>query len=201
MKKPLDIKERGGTYLKIGWLFAIIIAIVVFILIPETTPRPYRPRVEHQLKMIELPPEMKQLKEPPPIAKPKMPVAAEKGEKVEEATIEKTDFTGFEKAPPPPSTETPDFVPYDTAPEPLYITKPKYPELGRKAGMEGTVILKLLVDTTGYVINVKVVKSLNPAFDESAVKAAKTWRFSPAKQRDKPVRVWLSYPVRFTLKD
>ncbi|MEA3432032.1 MAG: energy transducer TonB [candidate division WOR-3 bacterium] len=201
MKESVDIKEKGGEYLKIGWVCALAIAIVAVLFIPECAPNPYKPRVEAGVITIELPPEMKQLAEPPPPPKPKMPVEAETAEEVEQTTIERTDFTGFEKAPPPPSTETPDFVPYDTPPEPVYITKPKYPEIGRKAGIEGIVYLKLLLDTTGYVIDVKVVKSLNPAFDESAAKAARTWRFTPAKQRDRPVRVWLGYPVRFTLKD
>ncbi|MCK4596308.1 energy transducer TonB [candidate division WOR-3 bacterium] len=201
MEKKLDIKERGGEYLKIGWTCALIIAIIIVLFIPECAPNPYKPRIEAGVITIELPLEMKQLAEPPPPPKPKMPVAAETAEEVEQTTIETTDFTGWEKVPPPPPTETPDFVPYDTPPEPLYITKPKYPEIGRKAGMEGSVYLKLLLDTTGYVIDVKVVKSLNPAFDDNAVRAARTWRFTPAKQRDKPVRVWLGYPVKFQLKD
>jgi len=201
MKESVDIKEKGGEYLKIGWVCALAIAIVAVLFIPECAPNPYQPRVEAGVITIELPPEMKQLAEPPPPPKPKMPVEAETAEEVEQTTIERTDFTGFEKAPPPPSTETPDFVPYDTPPEPVYITKPKYPEIGRKAGVEGIVYLKLLLDTTGYVLEVKVVKSLNLAFDESAAKAARTWRFTPAKQRDRPVRVWLGYPVRFTLKN
>ncbi|OYD14814.1 hypothetical protein CH333_07180 [candidate division WOR-3 bacterium JGI_Cruoil_03_44_89] len=201
MKKSVDIKEKAGEYLQIGWVFALAIAIVGVLFIPECAPNPYTPKVEAGVITIELPPEMRQLAEPPPPPKPKMPVEAETAEEVEQTTIERTDFTGFEKAPPPPPTETPDFVPYDTPPEPIYITKPKYPEIGRKAGVEGVVYLKLLLDTTGYVIDVKIVKSLNLAFDESAAKAARTWRFSPAKQRDRPVRVWLGYPVRFTLKD
>lgn len=201
MKKSVDIKEKGGEYLKIGWVCALAIAIVAVLFIPECAPNPYKLRVERSVALYELPPEMKQLTEPPPPPKPKMPVEAETAEEVEQTTIERTDFTGFEKAPPPPPTETPDFVPYDTPPEPIYITKPKYPEIGRQAGVEGSVYLKLLLDTTGYVIDVRIVKSLNLAFDESAAKAARTWRFTPAKQRDRPVRVWLGYPVRFTLKE
>ncbi|MDO9575299.1 MAG: energy transducer TonB [bacterium] len=201
MKGSVDIKEKGGDYLKLGWVCALAIAVVAVLFIPECAPNPYQPKVEAGVITMELPPEMKQLAEPPPPPKPKMPVEAETAEEVEQTTIERTDFTGFEKAPPPPSTETPDFVPYDTPPEPVYITKPKYPEIGRKAGVEGIVYLKLLLDTTGYVLEVKIFKSLNPAFDESAAKAARTWRFTPAKQRDRAVRVWLGYPVRFTLKN
>ncbi len=201
MNNNIDIKEKAGEYMKVGWVCALSVAVISALFIPECVTRPYTPRVEAGVITIELPPEMKQLAEPPPPPKPKMPVEAESEEDIEQTTIETTDFTGFEKAPPPPPTETPDFVPYDTPPQPVFITKPKYPEIARKAGMYGTVYLKLLLDTTGYVIDVRVTKSLNAAFDESAARAARTWRFTPAKQRDKPVRVWLGYPVKFTLKD
>lgn len=201
MDKSKDIKEKAGEYMRVGWVCSLVVAIAATLFIPECARRPYRPRVGVEVTAIDLPPEMKQLAEPPPPPKPKMPVEAETAEEAEEMTIDPTDFTGFEKAPPRPPTETPDFVPFDTPPEPVYITKPIYPEIGRMAGMEGTVYLKLLLDTTGYVIDVRLIRSLNPAFDEAAMKAARTWRFTPAKQRDKPVRVWLGYPVRFSLRD
>ncbi len=200
MKESANIKEKGGGYLKIGWVCALAIAIVGALFIPECAPNPYTSKVEAGVIALQLPPEMKQLAEPPP-PKPKMPVEAETAEEVEQATIEPTDFTKFDKAPPPPPTGTPDFVAYDTEPVLVYMTEPKYPEIGRKAGVEGVVRLGLLLDTTGYVIDVKVTKSLNPAFDEAAVKAARTCRFTPAKQRDRPVKIWLAYTVRFKLKD
>ena len=201
MKRNFDIEERGGEYLKIGWVCGLVIVMVAVLFIPESAPNPYRQRVEKGIIVTELPSEIKQLAEPPPPPKPRMPVEAETPEEVEQATIDPTDITGFKKVPPTPSTVTPDFVPYDTEPELVYMTKPEYPKMGIQAGIEGVVLLKLHLDTTGYVIDIKVIKSLNFVFDEAAVKAARTCRFTPAKQRDKPVRVWLVYPVRFKLRD
>ncbi|MDO9574928.1 MAG: energy transducer TonB, partial [bacterium] len=150
-----------------------------------------------ELGMVSITIKHKEETEQPRVA-PKQPIDKHKNEKETKEAITRTDFPENKKIPPP--TETPDFVPYDTPPEPVYITKPKYPESGKKAGIEGSAYLKLLLDSTGYVIDVKVVKSLNPAFDEAAVKAARTWRFTPAKQKGKSVRIWFGYSVRFILK-
>ncbi len=196
-----DLKELYPTHFKIGLLVALIMFIVGFLLAPNYTPHPYVPKVEKAVQLTELPPELKSIEEPPPMQKPELPVEAETEEEVEKATIAKTEFTGFEKAPPPPAIETPDFVPYDTPPEPIKLMKPVYPDIAKRAGIEGVVILKLLVDVDGRVLRAEVLKSLYRPLDEEAVKAARASVFRPAKQRDKPVRVWVSYPVQFTLTD
>ncbi len=196
-----DLKELYPTHFKIGLLVALIAFIIGFLLAPTYTPHPYVPKVEKPVQLTELPPELKSIEEPPPMQKPELPVEAESEEEVEQVTIERTDFTGFEKAPPPPEIETPDFVPYDTPPMPVKLVEPIYPDIARQAGIEGVVILKLLVDVDGRVLKAQVLKSLNQALDVEAVKAAKASLFSPAKQRDKPVRVWVSYPVEFVLRE
>jgi protein TonB len=199
-KRTTDLKETYTDYLKLALLLALIFHIAGFVLMPTYTLHPYKPRTEMPIQIKEIPEQMKDIVEPPPVAKPKLPVAAESDEEAVE-TIEKTDFNPFAKEPPAPEIETPDFVPYDTPPEPKYWFKPKYPDIARQAGIEGMVILKLLVDTDGAVLKVQVLKSLHPALDQAAVEAAKSWQFSPARQRDKPVRVWVSFPVNFILKE
>lgn len=53
----------------------------------------------------------------------------------------------------------PDYVPYDRAPEPLKQVTPKYPELATRAGLEGTVWVKLWVDESGKVVEATAFKS------------------------------------------
>ncbi|HDL79000.1 MAG TPA: energy transducer TonB, partial [Bacteroidetes bacterium] len=95
---------------------------------------------------------------------------------------------------------------YDQAPEPIggfiAIQKNlKYPEIARKAGVEGTVIIQVLIDEKGRVIKTKVLKSLgNNGCDQAAIAAIVKTRWKPAMQRDKPVKVWVSIPVIFKLK-
>jgi protein TonB len=59
----------------------------------------------------------------------------------------------------------------------------------------------MLVDIDGSVREVKILKSSgNQMLDQSALAAARKSRFTPARQRDKFVRVWVSRPFKFLLK-
>lgn len=196
-----DIKKRSPFYTKLAFFISFVVFILAFVFVPKLEPRVSKPRVERDVTRIELPEQMKQLKEPPPPAKPKMPVEAESEEEVEQATIERTDFTGFEKIPPKPRTVIPEFVPYDTPPKEKFISRPRYPDIAKKAGIEGTVYLRIAIDSTGTVVDVRVVKGVHELLDKAAKEAALQWKYYPAKQRDMPVGVWIGQPVTFRLTE
>jgi TonB family protein len=70
----------------------------------------------------------------------------------------------------------------------------------RNAGIEGSVVVEALLDVDGSVMNARVLHgSGNDMLDAAAVEAALKARFTPAMQRDKAVRVWMSMPYRFRL--
>ena len=98
------------------------------------------------------------------------------------------------------------FVPYDKEPKPIdgfeaIMKNLRYPEIARKAGVEGRVIIRAQIDESGNVVRTKVYQSLGPnGCDEAAIKAIKSVRWHPALQRDRPVSVWISIPVDFKLK-
>lgn len=204
-KTPIlyDLKEWTPYYTKISVVIALIGLIIASLVIPSREVKPYTRKVEVGVRAIELPPQLKQLEEPPPPPKPEMPVAAESEEEVEASTIDRTDFSGFEKKPPTLEANDAiiDFWAVEEKPELLqkYYVTPEYPEIARKAGIEGQVVLELVIDTMGFVIDIKVLKSLHELLDESAVRAASKWRFKPARQRDKAVKVRVVQPVRFHL--
>jgi len=205
MKPSFDLKEYFPLHFRIALLATLVLFILAFQLIPEREVKPYKPKVHKAIKVEKLPPQLKNIVEPPPPPKPKIPVAAKTDEEVEQQTIEKTDFTGFEREA-EVDLEVPDFVPYDTPPQALNEAEARrmyleYPEICRKAGIEGTVYLKLLVWKTGEVKKVVVLKSLHEACDAAAVKFAYHLRFSPAKQRDIAVSVWVAFPVKFVLTE
>jgi protein TonB len=158
-------------------------------------PKVYKPEVEVAINAVEISTQVQQLKEAPLPPKPKLPLEAKTDEEVEAETIDKTDFTGHERI--PTTTALPE---YDVPPEPKYIFKPSYPKPARKAKIEGTVYLKLLIDSTGKVIKVRIVKSSNPLLDEAAVGAAWKWQFYPAMRGNQPVRAYIGFPVQFSLK-
>ena len=76
----------------------------------------------------------------------------------------------------------------------------KYPEIARKAHIEGTVLLDVVVDTNGAVADVKVKKGIGGGCDEEAVRATKTLRFTPGYTDGKPVRMKIVLPVRFAMR-
>jgi protein TonB len=78
-------------------------------------------------------------------------------------------------------------------------TEPTYPEAARKARMEGVVILEAIITATGTVEDVRVLKSVNPLLDASAVRAVQQWRYKPATLNGRAVRVYLTVTVTFNL--
>ncbi|OGC77012.1 MAG: hypothetical protein A2Z27_01175 [candidate division Zixibacteria bacterium RBG_16_50_21] len=95
-----------------------------------------------------------------------------------------------------------DFVAVEVEPKVINKVQPIYPELARRANVEGTVFLDILVDKEGKVRKVEVLKAsgTNVGFEEAAKEAVKQWVFSPAIQNDKPVAVWMTLPVKFEVK-
>lgn len=88
-----------------------------------------------------------------------------------------------------------------TAPAPISMVQPKYPEAAIEASLEGTVYTKLLVEPDGSVSQALISKSDNPIFDEAALEAARQWTFTPGKDRNgNPTKVWTTIPLRFKLK-
>ncbi len=90
------------------------------------------------------------------------------------------------------------FVPYDRQPQAIVLPKPVYPEICLRTGIEGMVVIQVLIDKKGEVVRALVQKtSGNPALDEAALEAARLSRFTPAMQGDIPVSVWVSIPFTF----
>jgi protein TonB len=92
-----------------------------------------------------------------------------------------------------------DYVPYEKAPEPIKQVTPKYPDLATRAGLEGTVWVKIWVDKEGKARKAVVLKSDAEIFNQPAVDAAMQWVFTPAMMKNGPVSVWVSIPFRFKL--
>jgi protein TonB len=84
-------------------------------------------------------------------------------------------------------------------PQVISKQEPTYPEAARKARMEGVVILEAIITANGNVEDVKVLKSVNPLLDTSAVRAVQQWRYKPATLNGRAVRVYLTVTVTFNL--
>ncbi len=198
-----DLKMMYGVYLRVGMFSSLIIVILVFLFVPYAEPKPYKLKAEVITMVEEITAEIEKYEEPPPKERPKVAVEAE-SEVIEEAveTIATTEFQEdlIRTIPTGPEIEIVPYYKVEVKPKPIYNPIPKYPELAKQAGIEGTTVIKMLVDIDGTVSEVKILKSSgNQMLDQAALVAAKQSKFTPAKQRDKFVRVWVSRPFRFLL--
>jgi len=76
----------------------------------------------------------------------------------------------------------------------------KYPTQARRMGIEGTVYVVFVVNTDGSIQDVDILRGIGGGCDEEAirvVKAAPKW--TPGRQRGRPVRVKMRLPIRFKL--
>jgi TonB family protein len=86
-----------------------------------------------------------------------------------------------------------------SAPVPIQAPNPEYTRKARKANIQGTVILAIVVKRDGTVGDVRVQRSLDPGLDEKAIATVKRWRFNPAQRDGTPVDVEIRIEVNFRL--
>jgi protein TonB len=99
-------------------------------------------------------------------------------------------------ADPPPNV----FVYTDELPVLVRKVEPRYPELAREAGVEGTVTVQILVGLDGRVIRAIIApRGSILMLDEAALEAARASVFTPALANGKPVKVWVGQQYRFRL--
>jgi TonB family protein len=81
----------------------------------------------------------------------------------------------------------------------LKKVQPAYPVVARQNGVEGSVVLRVTIDTAGIVENVAVVSG-DPLLAPSAIAAVKQWKYKPYVLNDKPVKVETQVTVIFALQ-
>jgi TonB family protein len=86
------------------------------------------------------------------------------------------------------------------APGLLREVKPDYTEDARRRGVEGDVVLEIVVGSDGGVGSVKVLQGLGAGLNERAIEAVRQWRFSPARRLGTPVDVVVEVAVEFKLR-
>jgi protein TonB len=87
-----------------------------------------------------------------------------------------------------------------TPPGLLREVRPDYTEEARRRGVEGDVVLEIVVRADGSVGDVKVLHGLGGGLDQRATDAVRQWRFSPARRFGTPVDVMVEVAVEFKLR-
>ena len=156
----------------------------------------------------------KQVETPPPPPKPPVPVEVPNDEVVEDRILNlNADMNMDDKLDvPEPPKEAEDeeeekvFVVVEKQPELKggiagLQKKIEYPEMARKAGIEGRVIVQFVVNEQGQVVNPKVVRGIGGGADKEALRVVKTAEFKPGMQRGRPVKVQYTLPITFQLRN
>jgi protein TonB len=98
----------------------------------------------------------------------------------------------------PVSREPRDADSVDQPPRELTNLQPTFPRLAERLRRTGSVRVRLLIDESGRVEDVEVLEVEGHAsFEEAVLDVARRWRFDPARDRGRPVRVKATKTVRF----
>jgi TonB family protein len=81
----------------------------------------------------------------------------------------------------------------------LVNVNPDYPEDAKAAGVQGVVILQIIVGEDGTVTDARVVRSI-PELDRAAIDAVRQWQYEPTLLNGVPVEVELTVTINFTLR-
>ena len=211
-KREADLRLKYNIHLQIGFIISITLFITIFnVRIPTKVPATIIIEEQEEI-FIEEVIQTKQIETPPPPPRPPVPVEVPNDEIIEDEIIDldtELDLDGPLDLPPPPkSEETQDdfFVVVEQMPQligglALLQKKVKYPEMARRAAIEGRVTIQFIVNEQGEVENPRVIRGIGGGCDEEALKAVMTARFKPGMQRGRPVRVQYSLPIVFRFAD
>jgi protein TonB len=82
----------------------------------------------------------------------------------------------------------------------LREVKPDYTEEARRRGVEGDVVMEIVVRHDGSVGDVRIVQGLGAGLDARAVEAVRQWRFTPARRLGAPVDVIVEVAMEFKIR-
>ena len=86
---------------------------------------------------------------------------------------------------------------------PVRIKKvdPIYPQMARQAGIAARVHLRAVISVDGRIIDLEILTCTAPnlGFEEAAMDAVRQWQYQPGEQNGRPINVYFSIEVRFTL--
>jgi len=212
--KKADLMARYKKVFEISLIAALAVLIVAFKFFPNLKGQDIVSEGPQELFQVEQIDQTKQENRPPPPPKPPIPIEAPSSDVLEDIEIGDTEIDMNEQieAPPPPKEdkkiveeEPVYFVAVEEMPEPIggiseIQKKIVYPEIAKRAGVEGKVYVLAFVDEAGIVTDAKIIKGIGAGCDEAALNAVKKTKFKPGKQRGKAVKVQVSIPVVFKLQ-
>ncbi|QHT69111.1 energy transducer TonB [Rhodocytophaga rosea] len=220
--EKVDLARQSGLFMNIGLIVALGLCLLAFEWksYDDLSQVEYEAQAVETEELIEIP--ITEMPPPPPpvIQQPEIVEVPDEEEIKEELVNLDTEITPetvvAPPAPPAPAApvveeeETNEiFQVVENQPAPVggyeafykYIGKNiKYPDQARRMGVEGKVFVQFVVDKDGSITDVNVLKGIGSGCDEEAIRVVKSApKWTPGKQRGRPVRVRMSVPIAFKL--
>jgi len=216
--EPYHLPQKSGQVAGAGVTILLHAAVMAVLLQFQPVRSAISQAVPIMVSLITPPPAVEKPKEPP---KP-LPVRP-RIKRVEPQPDPPPLITPATETPPPPAAPDPQPVALPVAPAPVaaapaatpsaplvppsfnaaYLNNPPpaYPAVARRAGQQGKVVLRVLVNASGSPDRVEIRSSSGfDRLDDAALDAVRRWRFVPARQGDTPLAAWVLVPITFTLE-
>lgn len=212
-KKPnADLRRFYGVLYQLGLIIALVFFIAAVRFEFRSSPPDEIVLNEQEIVEMEEIIQTRQMETPPPPPRPPVPVEVPNDEIIEDIDINIDADLSLDgplnlPPPPPPAEDEEDFFTVvENMPELIgglagLQASIIYPEMARKAGIEGRVFLQFIVNERGEVENPRVIRGIGGGCDEEALKAIQKAKFKPGLQRGRPVRVQYNLPVVFKLQN
>lgn len=221
LKKPsADITTNYTISLQTGLIISLLAMITLFKIDLQTEVAEIEFTQRDEVVTMDEIVQTEQVTRPPPPPRPPVPVEVPNDMIVEEielnldASLDLSEALELPPAPPAPPVTKKEEVKEEEEPEVFIVVEEApeligglesvqrmivYPEIAKKAGIEGRVFVQFIIDEKGNVTNPVVLKGIGGGCDEAALEAVKKAKFKPGKQRGRPVRVQYSIPIVFRL--
>lgn len=217
-----DVKQHYRTKVAVGLILSLLLMISLFrapLYQEEITFD--MPAVQETVQIEEIRQTRQEFRPPPP-PRPPVPVEVPNDMILEDTDLNLDATLDIDETPavlpPPPAPVVPEieeelveeneeqeiFVVVEEMPELIggmaaVYEHLVYPAMARHAGLEGLVVINIVIESDGTPSNFEVVRSPHAILSDAALEAARHVHFKPGKQRGKPVRVRYALPVRFRL--
>ncbi len=216
-ERAARVHRKGAGYLtglQAGMLLALLLLLAAFT-VPFSFDGDFEiVQVEQEIVTMEEIQQTRQQVQPPPPPRPMIPVMVPDDELIVDEDLEldvslELDEMLVDLGPPPAEEEEEEvtdevFMVVESMPKMIggmakLSQAVKYPVIARKQGIEGNVIVKIVVDENGKPGNPTVLRSPSPLLDDAAVTAVMKQLFEPGRQRGRAVKVEVVIPVKFRL--
>ena len=210
-----DLRRTYGFFVQVGLITSLLVLILAFNVNWDRGGGMEIEQIEQETVQMEEILQTEQIQKPPPPPRPPVPVEVPNDEILDDddldldASLDLDDPILAPPPPPPPSDEEEEeepeiFVIVEQNPELIgghsaLQAKLVYPQMAKKAAVEGRVFVEFVVDEQGNVHSPVITRGIGAGCDQEALRVIKDAKFIPGRQRGRAVQVKMSMSFLFRL--